>query len=87
MRTALLVSITVLACYWIDAYCYYGEYARGADAAACHVANAIVTVIRNSIGMSASHPLTAAYAYHAARSVNPARGGTLRRASPQNIVG
>jgi hypothetical protein len=48
MRTALLVSITVLASYWIDPCCYYGEYARGADAAR-HVANAIATVIRNSI--------------------------------------
>jgi hypothetical protein len=49
MRTALLVSITVLASYWIDACCYYGEYARTADAAARHVANAMATVIRSSI--------------------------------------
>ena len=51
MRTALLLllSVTVIASYWIDACCYYGEYARGADAAARHVANAIVTVIHNSI--------------------------------------
>ena len=51
MRTALLLllSVTVIASYWIDACCYYGEYSRGADAAAHHVANAIVTVIRNSI--------------------------------------
>jgi hypothetical protein len=49
MRTALLLSVTVIASYWFDACYYYGEYARGADAAAHHVATTIVTVIRNSI--------------------------------------
>jgi hypothetical protein len=49
MRAALLFSVTLIASYWVDAYCYYGEYARTADAAARHVATAIVTVIRNSI--------------------------------------
>jgi hypothetical protein len=49
MRTALLVSITVLASYWIDACYYYGQYARTANTAVRDVATAIVTVLRNSI--------------------------------------
>ena len=49
MRIALLVSVTLLASYWVDACYYYGDYGRTADAAARDVANAIVTVIRNSI--------------------------------------
>jgi hypothetical protein len=49
MRTALLVSITVIAFYWIDACFYYGEYARTANAAVYDAANAIVTVIRKSV--------------------------------------
>jgi hypothetical protein len=49
MRTALLLSVTLIVSYWVDACCYYGDYARATDVAARHVENAIVTVIRNSI--------------------------------------
>jgi hypothetical protein len=49
MRTALLVSVTLLASYGVDACYYYSEYARTADAATRDVVNAIATVIRHSI--------------------------------------
>jgi hypothetical protein len=49
MRIAILISVGLLASYWIDVCCYDGAYARAADAAARTVAKSIVVAILQSV--------------------------------------
>jgi hypothetical protein len=45
----MLLCVSLLASFWVDAIYCNGTYDRATDAAARSVAKAVVTVIRNSV--------------------------------------